>query len=187
MTTIETPSNFNSALSFVLANEGTVFTIDPADAGGATRYGITLRTLADWRRKAGAPVPAANDVRDLKMDEVTDIYRAAYWLPIGGDALLDAGISTCLFDQAVNNGPGAAARAAQAIATGIAQVPLTADGVIGPASIAAINKCAREPFLKALVARQMDAYLNDVRRRDANRKFLKGWLSRAASYLTFCV
>lgn len=73
----------------------------PSDPGGATKYGITIGTLAAWR---DAPVTKA-DVRQLTKDEAAKIYRKRYWDAIGGDTL-PAGVDAVAMDIAVNHGVG---------------------------------------------------------------------------------
>lgn len=75
----------------------------PRDPGGATNMGITIGTLREYR---GRPV-TKEDVRNLTVEEATEIYRLRYWLKIKGDELL-AGPDIALFDIAVNSGVGRA-------------------------------------------------------------------------------
>lgn len=90
---------FEPALAFTLAYEGG-YVDHPADPGGATNMGITIRTLGNWR---GRPVTKA-DVRALSKEEAAKIYRANYWNKAGCDGLA-SGVDLCTFDVAVNSGP----------------------------------------------------------------------------------
>lgn len=58
----------------VIARESPRFTNDPRDSGGPTKFGITLSTLAAYRKVS---VTAA-DVEELKRDEAVAIYRWKY-------------------------------------------------------------------------------------------------------------
>jgi len=73
----------------------------PSDPGGATKYGITIGTLRDWR---ATPVTKL-DVRNLTKAEAKSIYRARYWDAIDGDKL-QPGVDAVAFDIAVNHGVG---------------------------------------------------------------------------------
>lgn len=64
-------SNFGACLALVLLNEGG-WSNDPRDSGRATNRGITLATLAAWRKR---PVSKA-EVRALSAAEASAIYRA---------------------------------------------------------------------------------------------------------------
>lgn len=122
-------ANFAASLALVLKSEGG-YTDNPADPGGATNMGITLRTLAAWRGVTNLP---KSEVQHLTAVEAGKIYKARYWNAIDGDAL-PAGVDYATFDYAVNSGPLAAAKGIQ-IAAGV-----TADGAIGPLTIAAAAK-----------------------------------------------
>jgi lysozyme family protein len=122
-------ANFPAALALVLKDEGG-YVDNPADPGGATNLGITLRTLAAWRGIATLP---KSEVLNLTVAEAGKIYKARYWDAIRGDDL-PIGLDYAVFDYAVNSGPTAAARALQHVLS----VPM--DGVIGPITLAAANK-----------------------------------------------
>jgi hypothetical protein len=59
----------------------------PADKGGATMRGITLATFVRWRHAHGMDTPTADDLRNIRDDEVEAIYYQWYWLPSGAAAL----------------------------------------------------------------------------------------------------
>lgn len=73
----------------------------PSDPGGATKYGITIKTLGGWRKR---PV-TKGDVRQLSKSEASEIYRARYWNAIDGDKL-QPGVDAVALDIAVNHGVG---------------------------------------------------------------------------------
>jgi lysozyme family protein len=138
--------NFDKSLALILKLEGGYSNL-AADPGGATNLGITLAVLADWR---GAPVTPV-DVRDLHMDEAARIYRAKYWDLMHCDAL-PSGIDLAAFDCAVNQGVSRAARFLQMAAE------VTADGIIGPKTMAAVSRADTGMLLVEFMARRMNAY-----------------------------
>ena len=100
---------FADCLSIILESEGG-FVDDPQDPGGATNLGVTLATLAGFRRR---PVTVA-DVRALTVADVAPIYQADYWnVAHCGDC--PAGLDLMIFDEAVNQGPGRAIRSLQRV------------------------------------------------------------------------
>src|SRR4051794_32468104 len=99
--------NLERCFQLVLGSEGG-FVNNPADPGGATRWGITQRTLSAWR---GHPV-SIDDVRDLPQSEAVQIYGEQYAKPIQFDDL-PSGLDLAIFDTSVNSGPDRAARLLQ--------------------------------------------------------------------------
>lgn len=83
-------------LDAILRREGG-FVDDPVDRGRATNMGITINTLATWRKH---PV-SVEDVRNLTEEEAREIYRALYVTPF--DGLSDL-IKPQVVDIAVNMG-----------------------------------------------------------------------------------
>jgi len=91
-------SRFRICLDRVLKHEGG-FVNHPKDPGGATNFGITQATLADFRKK---PVTVA-EVKSMTKDEAGEIYRWRYWSPPLCEALPE-GVDYMVFDLAVNSG-----------------------------------------------------------------------------------
>jgi lysozyme family protein len=121
-------NNFATCLAFTLAEEGG-FSDNPSDPGKATNMGIDTPTLSAW---LGRPA-TVEDVRSLTRATVTLIYERCYWLPINGDNL-PSGVDLMTFDAGVNMGPGTSARLLQTL------VGVTADGIIGPATLTALSR-----------------------------------------------
>ncbi len=144
-----TAATWPKAFAAVLRHEGG-YVNHPSDPGGRTNLGVTQRVWEEW---VGHEVDEAA-MRALTQAMVEPLYRAKYWHAVRGDEL-PAGVDMCVFDVAVNSGPGRAARLLQAA------VGVTVDGGIGPKTVAAaVAKpaaetidaiCnAREAFLRAL-------------------------------------
>jgi lysozyme family protein len=138
--------NFDRCLKHVLLFEGG-YSDHPSDPGGATNLGITRSVLAAWRgREVSKP-----EVKSLKVEEAAAIYRAKYWDVVWCDSL-PSGLDLAVFDCAVNQGVGRAARfLQQAVGT-------TVDGKIGPKTMAAVNAAEPGPLLIEFMARRMNAY-----------------------------
>jgi len=137
---------FTDALQIVLSWEGG-YGDDFRDPGGATNFGITFKTLSDWRKK---PI-TKQDVIDLRMDEASEIYKALYWGPAYCDKLPDA-LAIAVFDCSVNQGVDRAKKLLQA-ALGVPQ-----DGKFGPQTFAAINRNDEEHLLKEFMAKRAMHY-----------------------------
>jgi lysozyme family protein len=91
---------------------------DPSDSGGHTKFGISKRSYPHV------------DIASLTRDRALDIYRTDYWSRAGCHDL-PAALALVVFDHAVLSGPRTAVAALQRA------VLVTADGIVGPATIAA--------------------------------------------------
>lgn len=163
--------NFDTALKFVLRNEGGYVNHD-LDRGGATNYGITHKTLRKYRNK---PV-TIDDIKNLTMDEVKDIYRTMYWDTLYLDSV-DVKLSTLVFDQAVNRGPKSACKQLQRI------LKVKADGSIGKISHTALTNYLDSygSVLKLgmeYIKESQTFYVTLVKRRPNQIAFLHGWMNR---------
>src|SRR5262245_1898784 len=117
----------------------------PADNGGKTKYGITQKTLDQWRKTH----PGHPSVAQLNRSEAEQIYKAWYWDRCKCDRL-PAGLDYLVFDAAVNSGPEQAAKWLQRA------VDVTADGVIGPKTIAAATMTPTEKAIVEFNTRRLD-------------------------------
>jgi ABC-type multidrug transport system fused ATPase/permease subunit len=154
--------NVAACLDIVLQHEGG-FSDHPSDPGGPTKFGITLRTLAEFREK---PV-TREDVQALDRDEAKEIYRANYWNPMRCDEL-PRGIDLIAFDFGVNAGPRTAIKALQRAAG------VTDDGSIGPITLAAI----RAHLPTNLINRMSEERMKHYRALAAFETFGAGWTNR---------
>ncbi|MCA0422117.1 MAG: hypothetical protein LCH61_02125 [Proteobacteria bacterium] len=154
--------NFASGLAMTLQFEGG-FANHPIDPGGATKYGITRKVLAEWR---GRSVSIA-DVRALTRSEVEAIYRRLYWETVGGDEL-PGGVDVAVFDLAVNSGVGRASRTLQ---QAVGAVP---DGIVGVDTVRAARALPADALVR-LICTARRSFLQKLR---IFPTFGRGWLRR---------
>ncbi len=142
--TNDNTTNFNQCLTVVFAEEGG-YTIDD---GGPTNFGITLTDLKDWRNDQSL---TAADVKNMTKAEAQEIYRSKYWNPMQcGD--LPNGIDLEVFDFGVNAGTKTAIKLLQSV------VGVTADGSIGPITLAAAKAADPRAVIQSFSGRRMDYY-----------------------------
>ena len=156
--------NFTACMAEIFAHEGG-YVDHPKDPGGATKMGITIGTLRDWR---GGPV-TRDDVRSLTKREAETIYRARYWNPVRGDDLRQ-GVDLVALDPAVNSGVRRGVQWLQRA------VGATADGKMGPATLAAANDATPVDAIKRACAVRM-GFLRGLRTWST---FGRGWSARVA-------
>ena len=129
---------FEQAFKIVVGHEGG-YTANQADPGNWTggRCGAGRCLGTNWGISAVA-YPGL-DIAALTLEQAQDIYRRDYWdrLQCGK---LPATLALLVFDAAVNNGVGRAARWLQAA------VKVTPDGVIGSGTLAAVEAQAGNGF-----------------------------------------
>ncbi len=171
-------TKFDRALVYTLENEGG-FSNHPLDRGGATMLGITQDTYARWLKR---PV-SVSEMRMLTANDVAPIYHAFYWTPINADQILDSPTATAIFDMAVNFGPSASQRLAQATCNDLG-LSLAVDGKIGPKSLSAINSLPHEEFIDSFRSHVLARYAAIVDHNPSQAVFLKGWRNRADRLLT---
>lgn len=156
-------------ITWIIDEEGRVFENDPDDPGGATKFGITLVELRDYRN-LGTLQPG--DVEALTEAEAHDIYVGAYWDKIAGDQL-PSGLDWMVMNFGVNAGWQRVARMLQK-ALGLQQ-----DGDIGPETLASVGRNTNMfgsplSLIKDLYDQQRAFYLT----RSTVWKYGKGWLAR---------
>ena len=156
------------------------FVNDPEDSGGATKFGITQRKLAEWRRR---PV-TVDEVRELAEEEAREIYRADFRA-----AQLDVAPDVCeelLLDIYTNHGPGNYTRILQR-ALGV-----EVDGRVGPKTRAALAAADGPRLFSELCAARMEftgrAITKNLKDDDHDgipdhTKFASGWLNRQAGFV----
>lgn len=177
----EQQTPFDLAFNYTIKNEGG-FSDNRSDAGGATKAGITLKTLSRW---LGRPASVA-EVKSLSLAEAKAIYKAYYWNPLGLDDIKHTGVAMALFDVGVVRGIGIPPKYAQEICLDHG-IQLAQDGHIGPVTLAAINSFSTLEFVTDFKTK-VDAGFEAIAARSASQKvFLQGWLSRSKRLLSLTI
>lgn len=148
---------------------------NPADAGGPTKYGITLAVLHEWRK---APVGAA-DVAALGEDVARQIYRRNYFYGPGFDAIEDPELQELVFDYGVNSGQLTAAKSLQTALQRMKLYDGKIDGGLGPKSRDALAACRNMPELYYRTKCERYELMLRYIGRDARQAiFAGGWANR---------
>ena len=148
---------FDQAFDKLINHEGG-YIFNPHDPGGETKFGISKRSYPHL------------DIHSLTLADAKTIYRRDFWDRAQCDKL-HPDLAFDLFDGAVNSGIGQAIRWLQR-AVGVAD-----DGVVGPLTLASIN---RENDTSAIRARYSGHRLDFMTRLSTWDVFGKGWARRIA-------
>jgi lysozyme family protein len=174
----------------IIAREGG-FVDDPADPGGATRYGVTVHTM----RRLGLDLTGdgqvtAADVRRLTRPEARRIFVNHYFKAPRIDLLPEI-LHATVFDMQVNAGDRAV-RLLQALVTRMG-FRTQIDGKIGPATkdaVAAAATAAPDHIVDAYGIERRNYYYALADNRAASRKYARrrdggkgGWITRAETFI----
>ena len=160
-------SNFEKCLEKLLVHEGG-YVNHPSDPGGMTNLGVTARVWEEW---VGHPVDE-KQMRALTPETVAPLYKKKYWDACHADDLVP-GLDYCVFDVAVNSGPGRAVKFLQSV------VGATPDGGYGSITAALVKK-AQEEDAARLVTVYCAKRLEFLQSLKTFETFGKGWSRRVA-------
>lgn len=176
-------SSFDLAIPVIMHHEGG-WVNDPADSGGETNFGWSMRTILqlgltpkDLGINAESFSPGSLKLADrVKCQE---LYRIHFWNKVGCGNITDQTVATKVFDASVNIGPQRACKLAQQAANACGQ-SVSVDGDLGPKSYKAINSIESKTFMEAYAKEMSDFYLGLIATKPKLAKFKKNWLGRAS-------
>lgn len=177
----ETPTiGVDRMVDRILRHEGG-YVDHPHDRGGPTNFGITQNTLSEWR---GQRV-SREEVRVLTEDEAREIYVDKYFTAPKIDRLPGA-IQQLVFDCSINHGPVRAAKFVQRVINEAGVAYLAEDGICGPRTqdAAAAAFAQMGDYLQNAIVEERKRFYRAIVRNDPSQNvFLRGWMSRADSFL----
>lgn len=165
---------------------------DPADPGGATKYGVTIHTM----RRLGLDLDGdgrvtVSDVRRITKRTARKIFVDHYYHRPRIAALPEP-LQATVFDMYVNAGSNAV-KILQRLLNSMGQ-SLSVDGAIGPKTIAAAEASAElapDHIRDAYGIERRNYYYRLADRRPASRKFARrrdggkgGWIRRAEEFIS---
>jgi lysozyme family protein len=154
---------FDEIIHRLIKREGG-YVNDPDDAGGETKFGISKRQYPHL------------DIESLTAAQAHEIYRRDYW-DRHKVSHLPASIREIYFDMCVLQGVKTATRILQKAINHSGEVAplLVEDGILGP--ITRSKSHHAEPII--LRAFRVEALNFIVLHKPSQRKFWKGWMTRA--------
>lgn len=156
---------------FILSWEGGFANVK-GDKGGATKYGVTIATWkAQGYDKDGDGDIDVNDLKAITSADAMEICRKNYWNRWMADEINSQSIANILVDWVWSSGSNGIRIPQQMLG-------VKADGVVGPKTIAALNRQNPREFFYKLKERRKKFLEDIVAKSPGQKKFLKGWLNR---------
>ena len=165
-----TPAGLTGEKLFEKARK-TGYANDPDDLGGATMVGVTIATYKEYCRKKGYPVPTIDRLRNMTYAQWLDILKTMFWDRWQADKIANQSVAEILVDWVWASGKYGITIPQQVLG-------VTVDGVVGPKTLAALNKQNPAQFFARIVA-ERKAYIDGIcASRPVNNKYKRGWLNR---------
>lgn len=179
-------ADFNKAIKTILRHEGG-YVNNVNDSGGATNFGVSLRFLQDHPEGDfnHDGVVNINDIKNMTIEQAALIYKLFWWDKFKYGQFADQTIAVKTFDFSVNMGAKRAHILLQEALNEAFGLKLDCDGVLGPASIQAINAIKDGGEEQKLITAYCDAawgfYQRLIAKNPKLKVFEKGWKNRAYS------
>lgn len=153
---------------------------DPADSGGETNFGITVKTAraADYH----------GPMETMPKWVAREIYSQEYWDTVGADEIvpLSKSVVAELVDTGVNQGPGTAVKILQRSinvliidSDDLRTESLVVDGIPGSGTVAAVKYYLstrdEDVLLTVMNVLQGFNYIKLAERRKKDERFIYGW------------
>jgi lysozyme family protein len=143
---------------------------DPDDKGGLTMCGVTFSTYATYCNKIGKTAKESG-LKALKYAEWYDILHTLFWKRWKADSIENQALANILVDWVWASGITGIKRPQRILG-------VTADGIVGPKTIAAVNAADATALFNSLHADRLKHFDEIVAKSASQAKFLKGWKRR---------
>lgn len=168
-------ADFTLYLPKVLKWEGG-FVDDPDDAGGATNMGVTISTFRQWNHEeTEAMETSVEELKNMSQDEAAAICKKEYWDEWKADEIENQSVAEELVEWVWGSGRWGIIIPQRAL-------QLTADGIVGPQTLEAVNNADQESFYNTIRALKIKFLNQIVANHPEDKKFLQGWLNRVNDF-----
>ena len=164
---------FDEAFRRLIGHEGG-YSNDKRDPGNWTGGAVGKGALNGTKFGIAANTYPNLDIKNLTLAQAKEIYKKDWWDKLGGHGLHSA-ITFQLWDFSINAGKKRAIIELQQVAG------VTADGVIGPKTIEAVNALDLNDVLLSLTAERLKFYTS----LKTWPTWGKGWVNRVADNLKY--
>ena len=145
---------------------------DPLDTGGATMIGVTIGTYRTYCVYKGKKRPSKEDLKNIPYKEWRDIVHTLYWSKWKADLIENQHVANMIVDWVWASGQGIGIKRVQKI------LGVTADGIVGPKTIAAVNAADPKQLFDAVYNARAAHFNAIVKAKPSQKKWLKGWMNR---------
>lgn len=159
-------ADYKKLIPFILKWEGG-FVNDPLDKGGATNKGITISTF----RQVFGKSKTVDDLKHITDEQWNYIFKLYYWDRYKADSINNQSIANICVDWVWASGIWGIKKVQQLLNT-------TADGIVGPKTINAINNQHPKELFNKIKKARITFVENIVKHNPSQNRFLKGWLNR---------
>lgn len=164
---------FDEAFRRLIGHEGG-YSTDRRDPGNWTGGKVGVGVLKGTKYGIAANTYPNLDIKNLAIAQAKEIYKKDWWDKLGGNGLHSA-ITFQLWDFAINAGKKRAVMELQQA------VGVTADGVIGPKTMEAVNAHDLNDVILTLTAERLRFYTS----LSTWSTYGKGWTNRVADNLKY--
>lgn len=158
-----TGNRFDKIVLKTLAHEDG-YVNDKNDPGGETNYGICKRSYP------------GEDIKNMTKARAIEIYRRDFWEKPKINMLKDDALAAKVFDLGVNMGPKQAIKHLQRAMNDLG-ANLIDDGVLGPATLTAVNGYPEQLALLEKFKNRARKYYIGLNK----PRYINGWLKRLES------
>ena len=148
------------------------FVNDPNDNGGATMVGVTIGTYRSYCKYKGKSAPTVQNLKNIPYKEWRDIIHTMYWNKWKADLINDQRVANMIVDWVWTSGQGIGIKRVQKI------LGVTADGIVGPKTIAAVNAKDPNELVKEVYNARLSHFNAIVKANPSQKKWLNGWINR---------
>lgn len=148
------------------------FANDPNDNGGATMVGVTIGTYRSYCKYKGKSTPTVQNLKNIPYKEWRDIIHTMYWNKWKADLINDQRVANMIVDWVWTSGQGIGIKRVQKI------LGVTADGIVGPKTIAAVNAKDPNELVKEVYNARLSHFNAIVKANPSQKKWLNGWINR---------
>jgi len=134
--------------------------------------GITIGTFRAYRRYKGRGTASVQDLKNITYKEWRDVVHTLFWSKWKADLINDQAVANMLVDWVWASGQGIGIKRVQKI------LGVTADGIVGPKTLAAVNAANPAELVKKVYDARVAHFNAIVRNNPSQKKWLKGWLNR---------